>query len=90
MSELSLGELVDGLVVFTVGPVLGGAVCPGLLLCVPGILLVVVPVVVLAVLALVLGAVVMTPYLLVRALRGPAISLVRAAQRRPNVRSHGA
>jgi hypothetical protein len=64
--------------------VLGGAVCPGLLLCVPGILLVVVPLVALALLGLVLGALVMTPYLLIHAV----IALMRAPRGRAS--GHGA
>jgi hypothetical protein len=82
VNDLSLGEAVDGLMVFTIGPVLGATMCPGFLLCVPGFLLLVLPLLALAALAAVVAAVLMTPYLLVRSLRGSVRSMAGAAKRR--------
>ena len=70
VNELSFPDMIDGLLVFITGPVLGATLCPGLLLCVPGLILfgaaIAIPIVVLAALAMLLGAITAIPYLLVR------------------------
>jgi uncharacterized membrane protein YdjX (TVP38/TMEM64 family) len=70
--ELSLADTVDGLLVFITGPVLSATLCPGMLLCVPGILLfgaaIALPLVVLGAIALLLATSTAMPYLLLRTL----------------------
>jgi hypothetical protein len=78
-------EMIDGILVFITGPVLGATLCPGMFLCVPGLILfgaaIVVPIVVVAALALLLGAIAAMPYPLVRS----AVRLLR----RPGARYRG-
>ena len=62
--EPSVADLVEGMLVFTTGPVLGATLCPGLTLCVPGLVLLAAPIVALAVLGIVLAAIAAVPYLL--------------------------
>jgi uncharacterized membrane protein len=71
MKPVTEDLLVDDLLIFTIGPVLGGTLCPGLTLCVPGLVLLLAPIVALAVVGLLLAAVAAVPYLAVRtAVRG--------------------
>lgn len=77
--ELSLVEAIEGLLPFVTGPVLAATMCPGILLCLPGIALFVVPllipVVVLGALAALVGAVAAVPWLLARG----AVRLLRSS-----------
>jgi hypothetical protein len=77
VDELSLGEALDGLVVFVTGPVLGATLCPGITLCVPGLALfgaaIALPLVVLGMLALLVAALVAIPFAVARG----AVRLVR-------------
>jgi hypothetical protein len=70
MGERSFLDTVDGLLVFTTGPVLGVTMCPGALLCLPGLALagalIALPLVALGAVALLAGAIAAPPYLLVR------------------------
>jgi hypothetical protein len=68
-AEPSLAELVDGMLVFVIGPVLGVTMCPGALLCAPALIAVTVPLVLVAVVAGVLAVILAMPFLLLRLLR---------------------
>jgi hypothetical protein len=74
-APLSGSDVVEGLLVFTTGPVLAGTLCPGLTLCVPGLVLLAAPIVALAALGALLAAIAAVPCLLVsgsvRLLRRP-------------------
>ena len=76
-NEPSFADTIDGILVLITGPVLGATLCPGMVLCLPGLILfgaaIAVPIVVLAALALLCGAITAVPYLLVRS----AVRLLR-------------
>ena len=68
--DMSFADMVDGMLVVTAGPVIGATLCPGITVCVPGLVLfgaaIAVPIVVLAAVGLLLGAMTALPYLVVR------------------------
>jgi uncharacterized membrane protein len=70
MSNPSTTEFLEGLEFFPIALVISATVCPGLTLCIPGLILMAVFVII-PILALVLvGAFIAAPFLLVRAIRG--------------------
>ena len=69
----STSELVEGVLFYPIALVVSATVCPGLTLCVPGLILlaafVIIPLVAMAIVALLAAAVVAAPFLSVRAVR---------------------
>jgi hypothetical protein len=67
---MTMSNVLEELLPFLTGPVLGATMLPGIFLCLPGLALVLVPLVALAAVALLLAAIAAAPYLLVRLVRG--------------------
>jgi hypothetical protein len=78
VDDPSFDDVLNGLLAFVTGPVLGATMCPGATLCVPAVVLFVapitIPIVVITALAIVLAAIAVMPYLLLRS----AVRLLRS------------
>jgi membrane-associated phospholipid phosphatase len=72
VSRPSTSELVEGVLFYPIALVISATVCPGLTLCIPGLVFVavVIPLVAVTIVALLAAAVVAAPFLLVRGVRG--------------------
>jgi membrane-associated phospholipid phosphatase len=74
VSRPSTSELVEGVLFYPIALVISATVCPGLTLCIPGLLfvavVVLIPLVAVTIVALLAAAVVAAPFLLVRGVRG--------------------
>jgi membrane protein implicated in regulation of membrane protease activity len=74
MSDLSTGDFVEGLLFYPIALVISATICPGLTLCIPGLILlavfVIVPLAALALVVAVVGALFAAPFVLVRVIRG--------------------
>ena len=73
-TQVSTSELVEGVLFYPIALVISATVCPGLTLCIPGLIfvtvLILIPVVAVAIVALLAAAVVAAPFLLVHGVRG--------------------
>ena len=74
VSPPSTSELVEGVLFYPVALVISATVCPGLTLCIPGLIfvtvLILIPLVAMTIVVFLAAAVIAAPFVLVRAVRG--------------------